>query len=207
MVTDFSLVSSASVMYIQPSATVEEPLMPFETPVLFGTPSPTPQPVSTPAAVLPTPPTDMSSGSGDLVSVLCDNADTQLQVSQYDFIIGQFEELGCHSSELDDSVVYLITTSEGREVVNAADTFSDYFTLGTYMPSITVCSSGEPIVCNDTALQFVHLEVRPTEDRLFPFGSNFGDSYIANVDDRAVSISIPRGIPFLTRYYATLYVS
>jgi len=182
--------------------------MPFETPVLFGTPAPTPQPVTTPAAALPTPPTDMSSGSGDLVSVLCDNADSQLEVSQYDFIIRRFEELGCHSSGLDDSVVYSITTSEGSmEVVNAADTFSDYFTLGAYMPSITVCSSGEPIVCNDTALQFVHLEVTPTEDRLFPFGFNFGDSYIANVDDRAVSISIPRGIPFLTRYYATLYVS
>ena len=140
--------------------------------------------------------------------MLCNHANIQLDVSQYDFIVERFEEFDCHSSGLDDSVVYLILTSEGTtDVVNSSTVFSDYFTPGAYTPEITVCSGEQLDVCNDTALRHVQLDVMPTADRLFPFGFNYGDSYIADVDDRAVSLSIPRGIPFLTRYYPSLYVS
>jgi len=76
-------------------------------------------------------------------------------------------------------------------------------TFGTPSPTPQPASTAETVFPDINIL--VPLPT-PTEN-LFPFGSNFGDLHIEDVDDRAVSISIPRGIPFLTRYYTKLYVS
>ena len=138
-----------------------------------------------------------------------DAGSTIIVASEYSSVAESLSSLSCSLPGAFSDLSYIVSFDDMQFQVQDGDfspIFRDYFVLGTHDISITVCRSDAIDVCNEDPL-LVLFEVLSYDGRLFPYGTNFSDQYLDNVDDRAAQIVITKRIPVWSQYYSSIYVS
>ena len=141
----------------------------------------------------------------------CDKYSATLDVTLFDGIIDNLQELNCQALEEGYEVVFWLSAF-GLELFQSDTSvvFGDYFEYDDDIESLSIEVCTYDILatayCNEELIS-VSLTISNYSERLLPFAGAFAEGSITNADDRAEGVFLSNPIPFWGRYYTSVYVS